>query len=83
MQQYACTVQHAQHYFCIHVAYIYTLYVNNAPIMVKKYVYTPLTLIFRHPITSIHINHMTIFLHAGTSLYAHHLHKHFHIHAAI
>jgi len=36
MQQYACTVQHAQHYFCIHVTYIHTLYINNSAIMVKK-----------------------------------------------
>jgi hypothetical protein len=39
-------------------------------------------LIFLHPITSIHMNHMTIFLHAHTSLYAHHLY-YFHIQAAI
>jgi hypothetical protein len=79
MQQYVCTVQHAHNYFCTHEAYIHTLYGNNAPIMV----YTLLMLIFQHPITSVHINHMTIFLHACTSLYAHHLHTHIHIQAAI
>jgi hypothetical protein len=40
-------------------------------------------LIFPHPITSIHMNHMTIFLHARTSLNAYHLPKYFHIQAAI
>lgn len=50
--------------------------------MVKKLYTHSWMLIFLHPITSIHMNHMTVFLHACTSLYAHHLPKYFHIKAA-